>query len=579
MESKEISEFISKKCLSFIQDKLNDISKKHKNVILFGAGYQAKFLLRNFDFSIFNIKALVDSNSRMHGQELFGNLIKSPSVINKMDTNDTGIIIMAYESEENIIEQIKKTIKKDIDIFTLYDKDKGESTDCSLYFYNLKKREKKEKNNEVLRELCKSYYTLFDHPFTKKYFNSITKKEYEEKNIFKDITLFENNLRQKLDSKLNVCLVVLDCVRAKNLSCYGYDKKTSPFLDKLKNKSIFFENAFSNSNWTLPSHSTMLTGKIPSEHGAWGGVNARLDEKQIRLPQLLKYKGYQTIGCFSIVFMNPMFGTAKGFDFYEQGPIEEFLLNPAPIIIQNALENVKPGKPFFMMLNFADSHTPYKTLYHEMGYPLADTDRPLNKNLSFEPYDEGELKNTINCYDDGIKYMDKQLEYLKSILPDNTLFIITSDHGQVFNEYKGYAFQNDKAGLYDEVIHVPLIIHHPNLNPRIIKDLFPLKNIFRFILDFVDGKENIKTEEYVISESDAFLGNFKMFGRKEFKYNKVGVRTKSYKFIISGDGSKSLFKLPDEKNNLYGQPEYKEIAEKLEKIIMENSKLPLEEVR
>jgi len=126
---------------------------------------------------------------------------------------------------------------------------------------------------------------------------------------------------------------------------------------------------------------------------------------------------------------------------------------------------------------------------------------------------------------------------------------------------------------------VPLIIHHPNLNRRIIKDLFPLKNIFRFILDFVDGKENIKTEEYVISESDAFLGNFKMFGRKEFKYNKVGVRTKSYKFIISGDGSKSLFKLPDEKNNLYGQPEYKEIAEKLEKIIMENSKLPLEEVR
>jgi len=578
MENKEISEFISKKCLSFIQDKLNNISKKNKNVILFGAGYQAKFLLKNFDFSIFNIKALVDSNSRMHGEELFGNIIKSPNIINKMDTNDTGIIIMAYESEENIIEQIKRTVKKDIDIFTLYNKEKGESTDCSLYFYNLKEREKNEKKDGILKELFKSYYTLFDHPFTKKYFNKITKKSYEEKNMFNNITFFEKNLRQKLNDKMNICLVVLDCVRAKNLSCYDYDKKTSPFLDKLKNKSIFFENAFSNSNWTLPSHSTMLTGKIPSEHGAWGGVNARLDEKQIRLPQLLKYKGYQTIGCFSISFMNPMFGTSKGFDFYEQGPIEDLLINPASLIIREAFENIKQHKPFFLMLNFADAHTPYKTIQHEWGNPSINTDRPLNKNLSLEPYDEDELKNTINCYNDGISYMDRQLEYLKSILPENTLFIVTSDHGEVFNEYEGFAFHNDKAGLYDEVIHIPLIIHHPSLKPRIIKDLFPLKNLFRFILDFTDGKENIKTEDYVISESDAFLGNFKMFGRKEFKYNKVGIRTKSYKFILSGDGSKYLFKLPDEKNNLYGKPEYKEISEKLEKIIKEKSKLPLEEV-
>ncbi|MBD3264487.1 MAG: sulfatase-like hydrolase/transferase, partial [Candidatus Omnitrophica bacterium] len=367
MDKEAIREFVRKECLSFIQEKINRIAERHKNIILFGAGHHAEYLLENFDFSALSIKAVVDSDPNRHSKFFFNHPILPPEKINEIDTDDTGIIIMAYESQRGMVEQLNSTLNKDMDIFTVYDKEKGESMDCSLYFYNMSKSSGNDRN--ILEKISAGYYTMCDYRNASGYLS----KAGLEDGLLRDIENKEKIIKERFQNKRpNICLVILDCVRAKNLSCYGYGRRTSPFIDSLKSKSLFFENAFSNSNWTLPGHSTILTGKIPSHHGAWGGIKSYLSEKEERFPEVLQSKGYNTIGCFSITFMNQAFGTSKGFDFYEQGPIEDIIINPASLIMHRALEKVTSDKPFFMMLNFADAHSPFKSLMHRWGTPLAD---------------------------------------------------------------------------------------------------------------------------------------------------------------------------------------------------------------
>ena len=65
----------------------------------------------------------------------------------------------------------------------------------------------------------------------------------------------------------NIILICIDCARADHLSIYGYDRKTTPYIDKLSKESVVYENAISPAGWTLPSHASMFTGTYPSKHG------------------------------------------------------------------------------------------------------------------------------------------------------------------------------------------------------------------------------------------------------------------------------------------------------------------------
>src|SRR3989344_3099616 len=95
-------------------------------------------------------------------------------------------------------------------------------------------------------------------------------------------------------TKPNILLIVMDAVRADSLSCYGYRKKTTPNIDKLAEHGVLFENAFSASGWTPPSHASFFTGNYPSRHGVLK-PNLYLDPSNITLAEVLKSNGYKTI--------------------------------------------------------------------------------------------------------------------------------------------------------------------------------------------------------------------------------------------------------------------------------------------
>ncbi|MEM7247225.1 MAG: sulfatase [Acidobacteriota bacterium] len=285
--------------------------------------------------------------------------------------------------------------------------------------------------------------------------------------------------------KANVLIAVLDTTRADRLSCYGYERKTSPHLDELAKESLLFERCMATSNWTLPSHASILTGLYPRSHGA---RCATKDKQQVKnafqpvtsmkltvdsLPELLEEQGYRTGAILANGWwLRKVFGLDQGIQDYR------IKSGRANRITDEALAWIgkKKQQPFFLLLNYLDPHAPYSP--------------PKPFDTKFLPEDfEGDvsklekrhgvlLKSTIvgkapksdeawqlyrARYDGEIAYLDQQLHRLveglrKTGRLDDTLLVIVGDHGEAFNEH-GTMGHNKK--LYQSEIWVPLIVRLP----------------------------------------------------------------------------------------------------------------------
>lgn len=116
--------------------------------------------------------------------------------------------------------------------------------------------------------------------------------------------------------KLNIILIVMDAVRAQNLSCYGYERKTTPLLDSnILPQSVLYKNAVSSSYWTLPSFASTFTGTYLSRHGLVVDGDV-LDPKFITMAEFLKSNGYVTCGLCNSVYVSSFSGLDRGFDIF-----------------------------------------------------------------------------------------------------------------------------------------------------------------------------------------------------------------------------------------------------------------------
>lgn len=121
-------------------------------------------------------------------------------------------------------------------------------------------------------------------------------------------------------AKPNIILITLDTLRADHLSCYGYNRKTSPFIDKIANEGILFNECISPSSWTLPSHASIFTGLYPSEHGAIHSAlqrnKSKLDKSFTTLAEIMEKNGYLTAGFIGGPYLSSEFGLSQGFEYY-----------------------------------------------------------------------------------------------------------------------------------------------------------------------------------------------------------------------------------------------------------------------
>ena len=143
-------------------------------------------------------------------------------------------------------------------------------------------------------------------------------------------------------TRANVLLITLDTTRVDHLGCYGYERDTSPNIDRLAQQSRVYTRAYATSSWTLPTHASLLTGKLPTSHGArwdaegpliltdaiaapnaWKNLRARgIAVDEVTLATLLKAEGYATAGFVAGPWLKRIFGLDAGFEHYDDSGID-----------------------------------------------------------------------------------------------------------------------------------------------------------------------------------------------------------------------------------------------------------------
>jgi arylsulfatase A-like enzyme len=294
----------------------------------------------------------------------------------------------------------------------------------------------------------------------------------------------------------NVLLISVDTLRPDHLGCYGYERDTSPNIDRLAAEGSLFETMVSSTSWTLPAHCSMFTGLSDTVHGCVE-MNLRLADDRVTIAEMLKDAGYQTVGLFSGPAIHPVFGVAQGFDEYidctsfadvtiekissgqslDGGEIQKAsttdITNPRVLERTTKFLNERRKDPFFLFVHWWDVHfdyippSPYDTQF-DPDYEGSITGENVFGNPAVNPMmDKRDLEHIIALYDGEIAWTDMHIGKLMATLDelglrDNTIVIFTADHGEEFFEHgrKGH-----RMTLFDEVIRLPLIIRYPGVAP------------------------------------------------------------------------------------------------------------------
>jgi arylsulfatase A-like enzyme len=277
----------------------------------------------------------------------------------------------------------------------------------------------------------------------------------------------------------NVVLYMIDTLRADHLGVYGYSRPISPEIDSFAAQSTVFTRAFGQSGWTKSAVTSMLTGLHPLSHGVMERMDALPDPVRT-LPEMLHDAGYETLGITTNPAVSTEAGLARGFDRF----IQLFDRAAVPFVAQPSekidaelfrwLGERNGNRPFFAYLHTMEAHEPYQPppAYRQRFAAKADAAlcRPGPKDvaaaLAARPgLGRSGIKHNFEAlYDAQIAHNDSQfglmLRRLRDLgLYDKTVVVLVSDHGEEFLDHGLFAHGHS---LYQEILHVPLIIRWPN---------------------------------------------------------------------------------------------------------------------
>jgi len=289
-------------------------------------------------------------------------------------------------------------------------------------------------------------------------------------------------------SRPDVILITIDALRADHLGVYGYDRPTSPVLDALARESVVVRSDISQAPFTKASMASLFTGLFPSSHKAYtisrsfdetmrGTVSGDLPQTDVLDPSLWTIAGafagagYQTIGLNTNPFLLKEFGFAKGFQDYEF-LTDGAALASAEAVVARALDRLDHrhrGQPTFMWMHLMEPHSPYRPPATTRAlFPPRTPPRPAPADTVpawIEQQGSRDANFYESLYDGEIRSMDGALGALfdglrKRGLWDRLVLVVTADHGEEFLDHGG--FEHNRT-LYDEMVHVPLIVKGPGL--------------------------------------------------------------------------------------------------------------------
>jgi len=426
-----------------------------------------------------------------------------------------------------------------------------------------------------------------------------------------------------LAGKPNLIIITLDTVRADHTSLCGYKYPTTPNLVRLASECRFFPCGESVDSWTLPAHASMFTGKYPREHGAHASPERTvsgmekgftpcgipLAPSQVTLAALLSMKGYSTgaiVANYS--WLCRQYGLDQGFSYYYDLPRWLVFTPGGSPVYEYGLEAVdtllgKNGKlletcwdarsvtrmaeswisenrrsPFFLFLNYMDPHYPYCAVppFHHIDGP----DVAYNDVLSFRNWQTfisrymktGEgmtpklAREISNAYDGEIAYLDHWVgqlaDWLKAEgLYDDTLLVITSDHGEFFGEHR---LLNHGVGLYEGGLRIPILVKYPRgrFAGEVRNERVSIMDIFATVFEVLEFPMpecsavplGAPARELLYAEDFENGTNVERFGER-FRGDRTAAFRGDWKYLSSTAAPGELYNLavdPDEENELSG---------------------------
>ena len=410
----------------------------------------------------------------------------------------------------------------------------------------------------------------------------------------------------------NILLITLDAARAPSMSLFGYARRTTPHLEALADTGVVFERALSTAPWTLPSYASMFTGRWYHELSADYAVP--LDATYPTLAGYLTARGYTTAGFVAnFGYCGAQTGLARGFAHYEDHPRSWGQLVSSSVLTRTIANNFRlrrligndehlnrktadrlnddilrwldraGTRPFFVFVNYFDAHDPYLP-----PAPFATKFGPGRPNRRASPLhhwlydpavrnrelDDAAIRHERDAYDGALAYVDDRLGALFSALKarglwDQTLVVITADHGEEFGEHR--VFEHGYS-LYLPSIHVPLIVSFPGRVPagRRVQAPISLRDLPSTIVDLVDVTRDAPfpgaslarywetspvpsrlREEPLLAELTHVTGQPEWYPAS--KGNMKSLVFNDMRYIKNGDGTEELYaysKDPWELNNL-----------------------------
>lgn|GEM_PF-1932814 len=242
----------------------------------------------------------------------------------------------------------------------------------------------------------------------------------------------------------NVLLITVNSLRPDHLGCYGSTSAITPNINSLSAGGTTFLNAYTVSDTANPSSYSILTSAYVKRHSPYFYIGS-MPDKALSLPAMLKGCGYVTGGCAGTYLLDSeTFPPARDFDSYFSPGKRKTRIRASDVnLFAAAFMEQNSGRPWFLWLNYNDPSEPY--------------DIPKEYKKTGMPY-----------YDQAVRYLDQSLGILLSALDkvrlrEKTLIIFTATHGQAMNEHGLY---DEHIGLYEEIVHVPLIINYPGSVPK-----------------------------------------------------------------------------------------------------------------
>jgi arylsulfatase A-like enzyme len=393
----------------------------------------------------------------------------------------------------------------------------------------------------------------------------------------------------------SVVLIVLDCGRADHLSCYGYGRETTPFIDRLAAEGVRFTHMITTAPWTLPAHASLFTGLYSSTHGATD-EHKRLEPGRPTLGEILGAAGYATAGFCANPWVAET-GLKRGFEyFFDHRPRVRRLARAyfgaqqlGDVLLSRRdsggrrtteafgrwLDRVPGSRPFFAFVHYNEPHLPFRPpppydrsfLNGTPATRVRTVNQDCNRYIGGDvAMDAEDFQILTALYDGELRYADHLISRLVDMLArggrrDDTVLIVTADHGENLGEH---GLMSHKFVLTDTLLRIPLVLHAPALLPRgIVSDaLVQSTDILPTVTRLLDlptppvegvplaGPQGLLPIERAFTVSERLRPNLGVFRERYPRFDvgphdvrKRALRTRTHKYVWFSDGREELYDL------------------------------------